>query len=227
METSHIGERVIELDPAADGASTDDDAGDDVIVLPWWQHPLNILTLLVATALLAGMIGWLVHDESSDQAGGAVDVGFLQDMRVHHDQAVQIAYIYLDRPDTDGGLRTVARSIVLGQGIDIGRMIQLLRELDAPEVSDTDMTMGWMGMEVPIDEMPGLASDTELAALVAADGAEADRQFAELMITHHRGGLDMAAYAAREADVEEVRLMAASILDSQRDEIAELEGLAG
>ena len=31
----------------------------------------------------------------------ATDVGFLQDMRVHHEQAVQMSQIYLDRPETD------------------------------------------------------------------------------------------------------------------------------
>lgn len=229
METSHVGERVDERQPEmADddpaGAVHAREATDDVVLLAWWQHPLNILTMLVATALIAGMLGWLIHDESSEPGGNAVDVGFLQDMRLHHDQAVQLGYIFLDRPDTDPRLQTVARSIVLGQGIDIGRMIQLLRQLDAPEIPETDMVMRWMGMEMPMDEMPGMASDAELAA---ATGADADRLFVELMTTHHRGGLEMAEYAAREGGNEEVRSMAAAILDSQRHEIAELEGLAG
>jgi uncharacterized protein (DUF305 family) len=201
-------------------------ADNDEIVLPWWQHPLNILTLLVATALVAGMIGWLISDASHEPAGGDVDVGFLHDMRVHHDQAVTMSYAYLDRPGTSPGLRAVARSIVLGQGIDIGRMIEMLRALDAPEISATDEAMAWMGMTpVPYDEMPGMASDDELDALAAAEGPAADRLYIELMAEHHRGGLHMAEFAVGEGESADVRRLAATIEASQRDEIAELEGL--
>jgi uncharacterized protein (DUF305 family) len=45
------------------------------------------------------------------------------------------------------------------------------------------------------------------------------------MVRHHEGGIEMAAFAAAEADDDEVRAMAASIVDSQGDEIAELERL--
>ena len=54
---------------------------DDVIVLPWWQHPLNILTIVITAALLAGMVGWMIGDSNSELAHNEVDTGFLQDMR--------------------------------------------------------------------------------------------------------------------------------------------------
>ena len=31
-------------------------ADEEPIVLPWWQHPVNIVTLVVTAAILAGMI---------------------------------------------------------------------------------------------------------------------------------------------------------------------------
>ena len=50
------------------------------------------------------MIGWLIGEASpSADDGGAVDIGFLQDMRIHHEQAVQMALIYRDLEDTDPG----------------------------------------------------------------------------------------------------------------------------
>jgi uncharacterized protein (DUF305 family) len=205
--------------------SAADTPDDDVVVLPWWQHPVNIVGLLVATALIAGMIGWLIADAAADPDGDEVDVGFLQDMRVHHEQAVQMAFIYLTRPDTDPGLRTVARSILFGQGIDIGRMIQLLRDLDAPEAAETDEAMAWMGMPTTDDAMPGMATEAQLDALGAASGAEADQLFVDLMVSHHQGGVHMAEFAAAEADNDEVRAMAEAIVNSQSDEIQELQGL--
>jgi uncharacterized protein (DUF305 family) len=199
---------------------------DDVVVLSWWQHPVNVITLLVGAALIAGMIGWLIADASSEPSGGDVDVGFLQDMRSHHDQAVQMAFMYLAMPDTDPGLRVVARNIVLSQGIDIGRMIQLLRDMDEPEAApETDEAMAWMGMPTPRDRMPGMATEEQLDEFGASRGAAADQTFVDLMTAHHQGGIHMAEFAATEADNEEVRAMAESLATSQAEEIAELQGL--
>jgi uncharacterized protein (DUF305 family) len=205
---------------------TDDSRGNDgdVVVLSWWQNPINIVTMLVGTALIAGMIGWLIADVGAEPDANDVDVGFLQDMRDHHDQAIQMSLIYLTRPDTAPGLRTVARSILVGQGVESGRMIQLLRDLDAPEVADSDEAMAWMGMPTPRDQMPGLATEEQLEQLGAASGADADRLFVDLMGTHHQGGIHMAEFAATEAGNEEVREMAASLAGAQADEILELQG---
>lgn len=200
-------------------------AADDEIVLPWWQHPLNILTLLVATALVAAMIGWMVGDSNAGPDTNDVDIGFLQDMREHHEQAVGMGFIYLELPDTDARLRTVARSIVFGQGIDIGRMIQLLRHYDASEVNEGETSMAWMGMPSAVGEMPGMASEAELAQLADASGAAADELFVELMVTHHEGGIHMAEYAVEHAESSEVTAMAASMAESQGHEIDELERL--
>jgi uncharacterized protein (DUF305 family) len=221
----------VERDPAtldrADehlgGPDHDDD--DDVVVLSWWQHPVNVIALVVAAALIAGMVGWLVRDTSAQPDAGDVDIGFLQDMRVHHEQAVAMAMMYLDRPETDPGLRTVARSVVFGQAIDIGRMIQLLREADAPEAAEGDEAMAWMGMPTTHDAMPGMATDEQIEQLAAAEGAAADQLFVDLLVAHHEGGAHMAEYAAENAGSGEVRRMAASMAQSQRDEIGELRGL--
>ena len=133
--------------------------------------------------------------------------------------------MYLDRPDTDPGLRTVARSIVFGQALDIGRMIQLLRAADAPEAAESEEAMAWMGMPTPHEQMPGMASEDQLDALGSATGDAADDLFVDLMVDHHEGGVHMAEFAAEAADSGEVRRMAESMAHSQQDEIAELQGL--
>ena len=205
---------------------TVDEADEDVLVLPWWQHPVNILTGLVATALIAGMIGWLVHDTVSEPDAGGIDVGFLQDMRVHHEQAFEIAMTYLDRPDTDPGLRVVARTIVFGQSIEIGRMIELLRSFDAPEAGEDYTAMEWIGMAMSIDTMPGLATETQLDELASASGNTADRLFVELMTAHHEAGIDMAEFAAENAS-DDVQAFADSMAEGQRDDIVEMEVVLG
>ncbi len=214
-------------DGGSDTLDPVDGVDDDVLVLPWWQHPVNILTGLVATALIAGMIGWLVHDTVSEPGAGDVEVGFLQDMRVHHEQAFEIAMTYLDRPDTDRGLRVVARTIVFGQSIEIGRMIELLRSFDAPEAGEDDTAMEWMGMAMSIDTMPGLATETQLDELASASGNTADRLFVELMTAHHEAGIDMAEFAAENASDDDVQAFADSMAEGQRDDIVEMEVVLG
>ena len=209
-------------------ADTDDvnDAGDaGGVVLPWWQHPFNIVTLVVTAAILAGMIGWMVGDSGAGIEHNEVDTGFLQDMRVHHEQAVLMGIIYRNLPDTEPGLRTVARSIVTGQSLEVGRMIQLLRMFDETEANETDTAMGWMGMATDVDDMPGMATDDELDRLGRLEGDEADELFVELMTEHHLGGIDMAEYVVANGANDEVEAMAATMASGQRAEIAEMVGL--
>lgn len=215
----------------ADATTTDESSDhevvddDEVIVLSWWQNPVNVIALILSTLLIGGLVGWMIARGGEDVADDDVSVGFLHDMRVHHDQAVAMSFMYLDRPDTEPQLRTVARTIVASQSIDIGRMIQLLRDAGQDEASSDGVAMDWMGMGMDETAMPGLASEDQLDRLAAATGAEADALFAELMITHHEGGIDMADYAADNAGSDEVRRMAAAMAAGQQGEIAEIEGL--
>jgi uncharacterized protein (DUF305 family) len=214
-------------DPEVEIAGDDegDEELDDTIVLPWWQHPLNIAIVVVAVALIAGMVGWLIADTQNDVAASDVDVGFLQDMRVHHEQAIDMSFSYLTRPDTDPRLRTVARSIIFDQGIEIGVMLRLLEEMDAPPVSDDGTAMAWMGHPGDPSEMPGMATQEQLDELARASGSEADARFVELMSAHHQGGIDMAEEAAAEGDNDDVVRLASSWARNQRSEIVELEQL--
>lgn len=209
-----------------DGDEHGDDGGDDdddVIVLPWWQHPINILTIAVTAAILAGLIGWMIGDSNSGLEHSEVDTGFLQDMREHHEQAWYMGFLYRALPDIDPGLSTIAGSIIVGQSQDVGRMVQMLRMFGEPEANEGDTSMGWMGMPTERGNMPGMATDEQLEHLQTLSGAEADAYFVELMTNHHTGGVHMAEYAAEHAESDEVREMAASMAKSQQEEIAEMD----
>jgi uncharacterized protein (DUF305 family) len=225
-------ERSIEHDaeqhtePDADGDDGDDD--DGTIVLPWWQHPVNIFTLVITAALLAGIAGWMIGDSGGRTAHNEVDTGFLQDMREHHEQGVLISSIYQALPDTDPGLRVIAGSIVQGQTLEVGRMIQMLRDFGEAEANEGETSMAWMGEPTERGNMPGMASDDALRQLQEASGPAADQIFADLMIAHHQGAIHMAEHAEQHGQSDVVASFAASIADSQADEITEIEGeLAG
>lgn len=193
---------------------------DDEIVLPWWQNPLNFIALGLGALILGVGIGYFVGDRNASPSYNRVDVGFLQDMRYHHEQAVDMAYFYLTSGDeTHPRLRLYAQEILYSQQMEVGRMIEMLRMFRESEANDTGTAMGWMGMPIPIDDMDGLATEEQLDAFAAASGVDASIRFAELMIAHHRGGLHMAEYVVENGSNSEVKDLARSMIAGQQPEI--------
>ena len=114
------------------------DSDASVEVRPWWQNPLNFVAIAVAGLVLGVGIGYFAGDSLATPDVNEVDEGFLQDMRYHHDQAVQMAYFYLTEVDEPHPrLSMLAEEILLSQQMEAGRMVQMLRNFGLSEVSDT------------------------------------------------------------------------------------------
>jgi uncharacterized protein (DUF305 family) len=154
-----------------------------------------------------------------------VDVGFAQDMTVHHQQAVTMASWERDHT-TDPVLHQLAADIEATQTSQIGRMQGWLELWGAPSLP-TGAYMAWMSEPSHghtasptggVATMPGMASDADLAALRAATGPQLDVLFLQLMLRHHEGGAGMLAYAAERAAEPQVRNLAAQMLRSQSAE---------
>lgn len=199
--------------------------------LPWWRSPLNMVLVAVLLVVAGFMLGTFIPRGDDPAVHNDVDTGFLQDMRIHHEQAVTMSVVYRSLAatgtDLNDALQTLALEIQTHQSAETGRMVQLLRIFGAAETNESDRVMGWMGHAMAMDEMPGLASDAELDSLYRARGTEADRIFAELMLAHHEGGIHMAEFAAENARNPEVRALAESMVKAQTGEVAELERVLG
>jgi uncharacterized protein (DUF305 family) len=145
-------------------------------------------------------------------------------MGLHHNQAVKMAFIMLDKPmsSLDPNIRTIAYEIARDQQNEMGRMYQMLADWNLPTESDSDTVMAWMKEPYPADRMPGLATNDNLTQLRNAQGHDADVLFAQLMIAHHQGGIHMAEYTASHATTARVRQMAGAMVIDQRSEINEL-----
>lgn len=199
---------------------------DESPVLPWRHSALNVLLALILAAGLGALAGYFAGNSSSETAHNNVDIGFLQDMRIHHEQAVVMATIYLGAaPNGNSTLRTIARGILLEQQMETGRMVQLLRMFKAAETNETDQVMGWMGTPIPLSRMPGYATDEELEKLYQSRDAQADELFITLMIAHHKGGVHMAEYTVENGKNKEVIAFAELIVESQTSEVGELTRL--
>jgi uncharacterized protein (DUF305 family) len=180
--------------------------------------PLKLVVLLVAVLFLGATAGYAFRDRES-QASSAVDVGFLRDMSTHHNQAVVIARTALagELPDE---VAVYADEIVVTQQFEFGLMQATLYRYNEEPLGD-GTAMGWMGMPVPEDEMPGLATGEELSRLEELDGEDAAELFFALMSRHHLGGAHMSEEAAAEASDPYVRELADRMARSQIAEIQE------
>jgi uncharacterized protein (DUF305 family) len=159
-------------------------------------------------------------------APSMVDIGFSQDMIVHHQQALEIAGIVRGRLGPSAG--TVAATIENAQQREIGLMQGWLSAWDAPQVSG-DEPMAWMAGKHDHGDagapMPGLLTRAELDELGVLGGAELESRFIRLMIRHHQGGVEMATIAVREAALPQVRAQARLMVAEQRKEMGVLSGL--
>jgi uncharacterized protein (DUF305 family) len=212
-----------------------DDPTDDSV--PASRNRTAILALIGACLLLTGVaIGVIARiplQHKGDAAPNAVDVGFCQDMSVHHAQAVEMASLELSGgSDTD--IKRLAYDIMTSQENQAGRMQGWLQLWQRPTV-DPDGYMGWMAgpdtmhsmgaMRMsamptgPRQSMPGMASAAEMDHLRQLTGPAQDTLFLQLMLRHHQGGIPMVTYASTHAGTDAVRTLADSMNTTQQAEI--------
>ena len=218
------GTRRGEPDGGASDGGGPGEPDDDVAAVEEVDHPGGltwgrVAVLGVALAFLGFAVGLFVSRDEPP-AADSVDVGFLQDMLTHHEQALGVATLTVAYGD-DPTVRSYAREVLTSQGYEQGRMSQILFEWGYNRDDRSAEAMAWMDMAVPVDEMPGLLSDEQMDQVRAARGPEMDALFLELMAEHHRGGLHMAAAAAQRAGDPEVRAIAARMERNQAGEINE------
>jgi uncharacterized protein (DUF305 family) len=176
---------------------------------------------VVALCFLVGVIGYWIGQPDDAESFSDVDVGFLADMTTHHQSAIGMSLDYMNR-GSDPTVEHFARDILLSQTQEIAVMNALLADAGTPASVSDDVAMDWMGMAVEPQQMPGMPTNAEEAALAAAEGPAADDQFTELMIRHHAAGAAMADFAAEHGSNSKVRRLAAAMARVQRTEINEM-----
>ena len=198
-----------------------------------WSRLVAYGGAVLVVLLLGAALGMLMQrgvgpgmGAGAQSDAGSVDIGFAQDMSVHHRQAVLMAGMARDR-STDPVIQSLAFDIETSQLEQVGRMQGWLSLWNAAPLP-TGRYMTWMAdSSMPgmthgsghgtegVATMPGMASPVDLEQLRAADGAQFDVLFLQLMLRHHQGGVPMATYAAEHAEMAQVRNLAEKIIVSQ------------
>lgn len=194
-------------------------------------------TLVLAIAALAlsgctinigtGGSGSGAYSVGDESAFSASDVMFAQMMIPHHEQALAMSLIALER-STNDDVRDLAQRIFDGQGPEIEQMETWVGDGAAMGGMSHEMPDGTMmqndmmgGDMMDSSAMAGMASQEQLADLVALDSPDFDVLFLELMIEHHKGALAMVQMIETSTNSEALAL-AREISSTQNAEIDEM-----
>jgi|1048.fasta_scaffold08165_2 uncharacterized protein (DUF305 family) len=194
---------------------------------------LGIIALALGGCTINIGMGGSSPDASSVAEGSgfsASDVMFAQMMIPHHEQALEMSLIALER-STNDEVRDLAQRIYDGQGPEIAQMETWIENGSSMGGMSHEMPDGTMmpndmmgGDMMDSSTMAGMASEEQLAELVSLDSPEFDILFLQLMIEHHKGALAMVQMIDNSTNSEAVAL-AQEISSTQNAEIDEMTAL--
>ncbi|KAA0107723.1 DUF305 domain-containing protein [Mycolicibacterium sp. P1-5] len=181
----------------------------------------------VALGVVLGAVSAIVvlhRDRVPQPIMSTLDIGFVQDMTAHHQQAVTMTDMLAG--DVSAPVKALGEQIRFTQLAEIGQMTGWLQLVGA--APNSAHPMGWMTSEGGRDAdahsmdsmtMPGMATPAELARLQHSSGRDNESQFLQLMIRHHQGGITMAGYAFQHTCTDAVRRAAGIMVAEQTDDI--------
>lgn len=160
---------------------------------------------------------------ASDKAGSsgfnAADVAFAQMMIPHHEQALEMARLADDRA-SDAEIKDLAGTIEKAQDPEIKTMKGWLKSWNEPTGVES-----MPGMEHGGGKGDGMMTDSDMEDLKAMKDAEFDKMFAEMMIEHHNGAIDMARDEQKNGENADATAMAGDIVKGQSAEVEQLKGI--
>ncbi|MER6917211.1 DUF305 domain-containing protein [Streptomyces sp. NPDC000594] len=146
------------------------------------------------------------------------DVMFAQMMIPHHEQALEMSALAAGRVE-DAEVKALATEISGAQDPEIRTMRSWLKSWGRPESAGG----GHGGHGSGGGEMAGMMSTEDMDRLKAAKGAKFDRAFAELMIGHHEGAVEMAREQRKDGRNATAKKLAEEVITAQSAEIDRLK----
>ncbi|UNX55695.1 DUF305 domain-containing protein [Georgenia sp. TF02-10] len=152
-----------------------------------------------------------------DEAHNDDDTMFAQMMIVHHQGAIEMADLAVERATAEE-VRTLASDISAAQGPEIEEMTSWLEVWGEDTSADPTGHMDHGGMD-----MDGMSQAEAMEELESLSGTDFDRRFLELMTAHHEGAVSMAETELDQGENPQALELAQQIIDDQTAEIAEME----
>lgn len=178
------------------------------------------MTLLVVAVVLGISACGGDDDSAADVAAGAeFDRAFIDAMIPHHESALEMARSAKAAGLTEPELEQVADDILATQQAEIDRMKEWRAEWFGSSDVDPEGAAA-LGMS---DEQMGMSHDAD----DLLNSGDVDADFAQMMVDHHEGAIEMAELALDRAEHGELKEMAEAIIDAQQREIDVMEPHAG
>jgi uncharacterized protein (DUF305 family) len=143
----------------------------------------------------------------------AADTMFAQGMIPHHEQAVEMSEMMLQKKDIPAAVTDLAMRIKAAQAPEIETMTGWLKSWNESATMGAGHSMG------------GMMGDDDLKQLEAAQGTEATRLFLTQMITHHEGAVMMAKTETSQGRNADAIKLSKDIVSAQEAEIKEMQDL--
>ena len=160
----------------------------------------------------------------SAQAGSESDITFAQLMIPHHEQAVQMADMALQKATTPE-VQQLAQQIKDAQDPEIQQMRGWLTAWGAPEQMAGMDGMDHGDMDMGGQTAAGMMTDQDMSALMDASGTDFDQMWLAMMIAHHKGAIEMAQQVTSQSTNPEVTALADAIVAGQTTEIDTMQKL--
>ena len=167
----------------------------------------------------------------SDTSYAPGDVRFMQDMIVHHQQAVEMSELIAKRTNNTDVV-AIGEKILASQADEIEFMTDWLTARGQADRAEIAMEVGehaGHGMHAGHDMhaghsmMKGMATPAQLDALRSANGTQFDRMFLSLMIEHHMGAIDMVEKLTRQPGTAYDPVMFEFVNEIVTDQTSEIE----
>ncbi|OUE23597.1 DUF305 domain-containing protein [Clavibacter michiganensis] len=151
--------------------------------------------------------------EATSTQVNAADEMFVQMMRPHHEQAIEMSDMLLGKTGISPEVTALATEITEAQVPEIEQLSGWADRWGIDPMSGMDHGMA------------GMMSDSDMQELDAAEGAEAERLFLTRMIEHHTGAIEMAQTEIDDGQDLDAIEMAEGIVATQEDEISRMRAL--
>jgi uncharacterized protein (DUF305 family) len=175
-----------------------------------------MLLVVVAAALVAACGRGGASPLPADQPPtfNDTDVGFLQAMIPHHQQAISMAKLATGRSRRP-------------------ELVKLAATITASHVAEIESMQAWLtrwrppaadaGPDHDPSLLPGMLAEGQLEWLQTLTGTQFDFGFVTMLRTHHSGAVELAETELRSGASAEVKALAAKISAAQQREIRQLQ----
>ena len=189
---------------------------------------IGILLVSVFTPMIRygglGMMSWRNNPVADQRIGGSsqagtIDKHFIEQMIPHHDGAIAMANLALQkakRPE----IKTLATAIIAAQTAEIQSMNGWYQDWfgnTVPKVSTGIMGGGMMSQS-------GMHMGGQEDMIVLENASDFDKAFIEAMIPHHQLAIMMANMLQSGTNRPEMQQLAKNIISSQSKEIQQMQG---